>query len=108
MTELVFNNIFDAVTNDKEEASALQTRSNLMLIIRDIIDEKKWTQSVAADHLSLSQPRVSDLKSGKIEKFSIDLLINCLFKLGFSFVPKYDNKTLTMSVKKESTTYDKV
>ena len=98
MTDLEFTNIFDAVTSDKAEASEFQTRSDLMIAIRDIIDSKGWEQKEAAEHLGITQPRVSDLKNGRIEKFSIDKLMNCLYKIGFRFKPQYTNNQLTMSV----------
>ncbi|MBL4761660.1 MAG: XRE family transcriptional regulator [Gammaproteobacteria bacterium] len=98
MTSLKFNNVFDAVTDNKEEASELQTRADLMIVIRDIVEENGWKQSEAAQKLSLTQPRVSDLLNGKIEKFSIDLLMTCLFRLGFRVKPSYSNHKLTMAV----------
>ncbi|SHO20253.1 Putative uncharacterized protein XF1677 [Moritella viscosa] len=36
--KLEFNNIFDAITDNKSEASRLKTRSNLMIFIREIIN----------------------------------------------------------------------
>ncbi|WP_417583215.1 helix-turn-helix domain-containing protein [Nitrincola sp.] len=82
MSSLVFNSIFDAVTNDPEEASELQSRSDLMIIIRSIVEEKGWTQEEAADHLGLTQPSVNDLLSGKIDNFSIDALMACWSGVG--------------------------
>ncbi|MCU7799156.1 MAG: helix-turn-helix domain-containing protein [gamma proteobacterium symbiont of Lucinoma myriamae] len=87
MATVAYDNIFDAVTDNKAEASELQTRSDLMIVLRDIIDDKGWQQKQAAEHLGLTQPRVSDLKNGKIEKFSIDLLMSCLYRIGFRFKP---------------------
>ena len=78
MGSIAYKNIFDAVTESAEKASELQTRADLMIVIRDTIDEYSWTQKEAAKELGLPQPRVSDLKNGKIEKFSIDLLMACL------------------------------
>ena len=98
MSALILNNIFDAVTDNPEEASELQTRSDLMIAIRAIVEEKGWKQAEAAEHLGLTQPRVSDLLNGKIEKFSIDLLMTCLFRIGFRFKPQYKNHQLTMQV----------
>jgi len=98
MSSIAFQNIFDAVTDNTEEASELQTRSDLMIVIRDIIDEQNLTQKEAAEKLGLTQPRVSDLKNGKIEKFSIDLLMTCLFRIGFRFKPQYKNHELTIDV----------
>ena len=98
MATVAFENIFDAVTDDKAEASELQTRSDLMIVLRDIIDDNGWQQKQAAEHLGLTQPRVSDLKNGKIEKFSIDLLMSCLYRVGFRFKPTYEQGVLTMPV----------
>ncbi len=98
MPSVKFDNIFDAVTDSPEEASELQTRSDLMIAIRDIIEDKGWNQKEAASELGLTQPRVSDLKNGKIEKFSIDLLMTCLYRMGFRFQPRYQDQQLTMNV----------
>ncbi len=95
---LEYNNIFDAITEDKAEASDLQTRSDLMIAIRDIIAANKWSQAVSADKMGLTQPRVSDLVNGHIEKFSIDKLMNCLYRIGFRFKPAFANNKLTMTV----------
>lgn len=95
---LEYNNIFDLVTNDKAEASELQTRSDLMISIRDIITANDWSQAVSAQKMGLTQPRVSDLVNGKIEKFSIDKLMNCLYRIGFRFKPSFANNQLTMTV----------
>lgn len=95
---LEYDNIFDVITEDKAEASDLQTRSDLMIAIRDIIDVNKWSQTVAAEKMGITQPRVSDLKNGRIEKFSIDKLMNYLYRIGFRFKPVFANNQLTMAV----------
>lgn len=95
---LEYSNIFDAVIEDKAEASELQTRSDLMIAIRDIINAKQWSQGDAAEQLGLTQPRVSDLVNGRIEKFSIDKLMTCLYRIGFRFKPAFSDNKLTMAV----------
>ncbi|PCI73272.1 MAG: XRE family transcriptional regulator [Gammaproteobacteria bacterium] len=100
--KLEYDNIFDAIIDDKSTASEYQTRSDLMIVIRDLINLKGWEQKVAGQHLGLSQPRVSDLVNGRIEKFSIDKLMNCLFKIGYRFKPTLVNEKLTMSVQRVS------
>lgn len=100
MSSIKFDNAFDAVTGNKEEANELQMRADLMITIRDIVEENKWKQSEAAKKLNLTQPRVSDLLNGKIEKFSIDLLMTCFYRIGYRFKPVYQNKTLSMEVHK--------
>jgi len=98
MASLKYDNIFDAVTNNQEEANELQTRADLMIVIRDIVTDKGWKQNETAEKIGLTQPRVSDLLNGKIDKFSIDLLMTCLFRLGFRFKPVYKNHKLSMTV----------
>lgn len=100
---LEYNNIFDVVTEDKAEASELQTRSDLMIAIRDIINTKNWSQKDAAEHFGITQPRVSDLVNGRIEKFSIDKLLTCLYRAGFRFKPVFADDKLTMTVETVST-----
>ncbi|APD92355.1 XRE family transcriptional regulator (plasmid) [Alteromonas mediterranea] len=95
---LEYTNIFDAITEDGAEASELQTRSDLMIAIRDIVNAKGWDQKQAAAAMGITQPRVSDLVNGRIEKFSIDKLMACLYKIGFRFKPQFENGQLSMSV----------
>ena len=99
MTSIKYTNIFDAVTDNAEEASELQTRADLMSVIRDIVQDNNWKQAEAATRMGLTQPRVSNLLNGKIDKFSIDLLMTCLFRLGYRFKPLYKNKQLTIDVR---------
>lgn len=98
MGSIKFDNVFDAVTDNKEEANELQTRADLMIAIRDIVEEKQWNQAETAEVLKLTQPRVSDLLNGKIDKFSIDLLMTCLYRVGFRFKPTYENSQLSIKV----------
>lgn len=98
MSSIKYENIFDAVTDKKEEANELQVRADLMIVIRDIVHDKGWKQEKTAKILNLTQPRVSDLLNGKVESFSIDLLMTCLFRLGFRFKPSYENHKITMTV----------
>ena len=99
MTSIKYTNVFDAVTDNPEEASELQTRADLMSVIRDIVQDNNWKQAEAAKRMGLTQPRVSNLLNGKIDKFSIDLLMTCLFRLGYRFKPLYKNKQLTIDVR---------
>ena len=98
MSSIKLDNPFDVVTDDKEEASELQIRADLMITIRDIVEEKGWKQAEAAKVLKMTQPRVSDLLQGKIEKFSIDLLMTCLHRVGYRFKPTYENNQLSIEV----------
>lgn len=65
-----------------EEAENLRIRSELIVRLARLIDERKLTQAEAARILGVTQPRVSDLVRGKIDLFSIDALVNMLSKAG--------------------------
>jgi predicted XRE-type DNA-binding protein len=50
--------------------------------IEDIVKKAGWTQATAAKHCGVSQPRINDLLRGRIDKFSIDALVNMAACLG--------------------------
>jgi predicted XRE-type DNA-binding protein len=74
--------VFDDLGFDAAEASNLKIRAALMLAIEQELDKQKLTQAKAAKLLGVAQPRISDLKRGKIQLFTIDVLVNMLAKLG--------------------------
>ena len=71
-----YHSIWDAIENTPAEDENMKLRSELMMAITAYIDEKGWTQKEAAAHLEITQPRVSDLMSGKINLFALDALVN--------------------------------
>lgn len=72
-------------TEKPEVASTSALKVDLAIMIRDIIEQEGWTQKEAAERLGagVTQPRVSDLVNGKIDKFTLDVLFSMLGKLGF-------------------------
>ncbi|PPC89927.1 MAG: XRE family transcriptional regulator, partial [Methylotenera sp.] len=71
MNSISFSNAFDVITDNKEEANELQVRADLMIALRDIVEDKGWKQAEAAEVFKLSQPQISDLLQGRIDKLSI-------------------------------------
>lgn len=59
---------------DKHEAALLLKRSDLMDSIVNKIKSKGLTQAKAAEIMGVTQPRVSNLLTGRISKFSLDML----------------------------------
>jgi predicted XRE-type DNA-binding protein len=53
-----------------------------MMELEELIRRKGWTQQEAAKALGVTQPRVSDLVRGKIDRFSVDNLIELLGRAG--------------------------
>ncbi len=56
----------------------MKLRASMIHEIRAKVEAASWTQTEAAKRLGITQPRVSDLLSGKLSKFSLDALINML------------------------------
>lgn len=81
MTEK-FESVFDAIAESPEEALNMKLRTALIHEIRIKVATAGWTQKKTAQRLGISQPRVSDLLSGKLSKFSLDALVNMLARLG--------------------------
>jgi predicted XRE-type DNA-binding protein len=76
------NNVFDDLGFDAAEANSLKIRASLMRAIEKEIRVKKLTQAKAAKLLGVTQPRISDLIRGKIQLFTIDMLVTMLTRLG--------------------------
>ncbi len=75
-------NVFIDLGYSQDEAAILQMRANLMADLRKFIAMKKLTQNEAAKIFGVSQSRVSDLITGKWEKFSLEMLITLATKAG--------------------------
>ncbi len=71
------------VTHDDEQASKMVMKMDLSIMITNLIKEQGWTQSEAAERLSVQQSRISELANAKIEKFTIDAMFDMLDALGF-------------------------
>lgn len=79
---LRFNSVWDALETDAGQAENLKLRSALMMAIAERVKSQGWTQSAAATHCGLTQPRVNDLLRGRISRFSLDALVNIATALG--------------------------
>ena len=84
--------VFDDLGFDEAEAENLKIRASLMRAIEKYISEHNLTQATAARLMGVSQPRVSDLITGKIDKFTIDMLVNMLAKAHVSIALVIDDK----------------
>ena len=75
-------NVFADLGFSAEEAQNLKVRSDLMIEITKLIEARGLTQAAAATLLNVTQPRISDLVRGKIDRFSVDTLIEMLGHAG--------------------------
>jgi predicted XRE-type DNA-binding protein len=79
-----FRSVWDAIESSPAQAANMKARSEMMLAIRDTVSSWETTQAVAAKRLGLTQPRMNDLVRGRINKFSLDALINLAARAGLS------------------------
>jgi predicted XRE-type DNA-binding protein len=75
-------NVFADLGFSAEEAENLKVRADLMVALTKLIESRGLTQAAAAKLLGVSQPRISDLVRGKIDRFSVDMLISMLGAAG--------------------------
>ncbi len=75
-------NVFRDLGFPPEEAQNLLLRSDLMTRIERYVKMSGLKQKDAAARLGVTQPRLNDLLKGKIEKFSLDALVNMLGHAG--------------------------
>jgi predicted XRE-type DNA-binding protein len=73
----VFYDLFPA-----EKAAEMEIRAQLLIGLEQWLEKSGMTQAAAAKVLGVTQARVSDLKRGKIERFSMDLLVRLAARAG--------------------------
>jgi predicted XRE-type DNA-binding protein len=76
--------VFVARGFDEGEAENLRIRTQLMIEIEQYTQAKGLTQQEAANLFDTTQARISNIKTGKIDNFTIDILVNMLSKAGCS------------------------
>ena len=77
-----YSNVFEVLEDDPAMAKNLKIRSELMISLRTYIGDEELGQKKAAEVFGVHQPRISDLMRGKIDKFTIDMLVNMLARIG--------------------------
>jgi predicted XRE-type DNA-binding protein len=75
-------NVFRDLGFSTEEATNLKIRSDLMIRLSKVIETRGLTQAQAAKLFGVTQPRISGLIRGKIDRFSVDTLIAMLGHAG--------------------------
>ena len=76
MNEERFENVWDAIEDTPAEAANMKARSEFMIAIQTTVESWGLTQAEAASRLGLTQPRMNDLLRGRIDRFSLDALMN--------------------------------
>lgn len=79
-----YTNVWDALVDTPEEAENLRVRAQLLRAITNSVKNWNLSQTDAAKRLGVTQPRLNDLLTGKIDKFSLDALVNMLAGAGLT------------------------
>jgi predicted XRE-type DNA-binding protein len=85
---MTINHITPAGANIFEElglpdAENLKLRAQLMMEVRRYVDESGLTQVAAAKAMKTTQPRLNNILKGRIEKCTIDRLVQMLAEIGW-------------------------
>ncbi|THV14232.1 helix-turn-helix domain-containing protein [Rhizobium rhizophilum] len=84
MNQETYSSIWDAIEDTPAEAENMKLRAKLMTALEQHIVSKAWTQAEAARQLGVTQPRISDLKRGKIDLFALDGLVTMAVAAGLT------------------------
>ena len=79
-----FASVWDAIEPSRAAAANMKARAEMINAIRESVAAWDVTQAAAAKRLGLTQPRMNDLLRGRINKFSLDALINLATRAGLS------------------------
>lgn len=69
------SNVFEQIGFSHEEAAALKMESEFHSQIVKAIKKHRYTQADLQKRLDESQPRISDLTTGRISQFSLETLV---------------------------------
>ena len=83
MSVETFDSVFDALADTQAESANMTARADLLLAMRERVKVWNITQEDAAARLGLTRPRLNDLLRGKLDKFSLDALVNIASAAGF-------------------------
>ena len=84
MKKRYYSSVWDAIEPSRAEAANMKARAEMMIAIHESVAAWDVTQAVAAKRLGLTQPRMNDLLRGRINKFSLDALINLATRAGLA------------------------
>ena len=88
-------NVFLDMGFPPAEAANLLMRSDLLRHLRDAVERTGLTQKEMAKRLGVTQPRVSDIVRGNLDRFSLDSLVQLLDRLGITVELKTRSRKLS-------------
>jgi predicted XRE-type DNA-binding protein len=74
--------VWDATELTPLEAANMRAKSTLLMALQNWLAQSEEAQKALAQSLGVTQPRLSDLKRGHIDLFSLDTLLNMADQAG--------------------------
>jgi predicted XRE-type DNA-binding protein len=90
MTDKAYASVWDAIEDTPAQAENMKLRSALMMAITEHVKAAGLNQTQAANLFAVTQPRMSDLMRGKINLFSLDMLVGMLSAAGIGIEMKVE------------------
>jgi len=76
--------VWDDLIDDPVERELLRIKSLLSSEVIDYIDKHKLTQQEASEKMGVPRSRISNAVTGKLDSFTIDMLVSMLERVGVS------------------------
>lgn len=93
MKQTRYASVWDAIEATPSAAAHMRLRAALMMHLQERLAAQDGTQSLKAEALGISQPRLNDLLQGRISKFSLDTLVDLVQLQGFVVEIKVHGRT---------------
>ena len=77
-----YESVWDALEESGEDAANMKVRAELMIALQERLRKRRGTQAEKATTLGITQPRLNDLLRGRVDKFSLDALVNLVVRAG--------------------------
>jgi predicted XRE-type DNA-binding protein len=104
VTQNVTQNLFELFSSDPVEVNMKALKAKLAVALVAMIRAKQWNQATASERLRVTQPRISNLFRGKLEKFSVDALLEMFVRVGYKVEadldPNKEDLPFSLAVKK--------
>ena len=91
-----FASVWDAIEDTPEEAENMKLRSILLTALKSHLTRTEMSQAQAAKLFGVTQPRVSELMSGKIGLFTLDALVSMALTAGYRVKLTLEDKPLPL------------
>lgn len=81
-THTTYSNPWNAFEDTPEAAEIKQLKARTLVALHRHIRANGWNQTQAAHAFGVKQPRISNLMTGKIDKFTLDSLLEMAVRAG--------------------------